>query len=61
MTQLSRILLVDDDNGVLSLLTMRLEASGYQVLTASSGEEALRLLPTERVDLVLTDGWSYAF
>jgi two-component system response regulator GlrR len=55
MTLLSRILLVDDDDGVLSLLTMRLEASGYQVLTASSGEEALRLLPTERVDLVLTD------
>lgn len=55
MTQLSRVLLVDDDNGVLSLLTMRLEASGYQVLSASSGEEALRLLPTERIDLVLTD------
>jgi two-component system response regulator GlrR len=55
MTQQSRILLVDDDDGVLSLLSMRLEASGYQVLTATSGPEALRILPTEPVDLVITD------
>lgn len=55
MTQQSRILLVDDDASVLSLLSMRLEASGYQVLTAASGEEALALLPSEQVDLILTD------
>ncbi|SIS81908.1 sigma 54-interacting transcriptional regulator [Neptunomonas antarctica] len=55
MTLHSRILLVDDDDGILSLLSMRLEASGYEVLTAISAEEALRVLPTERVDLVLTD------
>lgn len=55
MTQQSRILLVDDDESVLSLLSMRLEASGYQVLTAASGEEALSLLPSEQVDLILTD------
>jgi two-component system response regulator GlrR len=55
MTLHSRILLVDDDDGILSLLSMRLEASGYEVLTAMSAGEALRLLPTERVDLVLTD------
>lgn len=55
MTQQPRILLVDDDDGVLSLLSMRLEASGYQVISATCGKEALRILPTEAVDLVITD------
>ncbi|MBT3146540.1 sigma 54-interacting transcriptional regulator [Neptunomonas phycophila] len=55
MTQLTRILLVDDDDSILSLLSMRLEASGYKVITARSGEEALRTLPTNPVDLIITD------
>ncbi len=55
ITHHSRILLVDDDRGVRTLLSMRLEASGYQVITAENGEEALRLLHNENVDLVLTD------
>lgn len=55
MTQPPRILLVDDDDSVLSLLSMRLEASGYEVVTASSGPEALNALTSNTTDLVLTD------
>ncbi len=48
------ILLVDDDPSLLKLLQLRLNASGYKVLTADSGEAALQQL-NERIDLVLTD------
>jgi len=48
------ILLVDDDPSLLKLLSLRLNASGYEISTASSGEEALKQL-SDRIDLVLTD------
>ena len=50
-----RILLVDDDAGLLRLLSLRLRSAGYEVLTAESGEEALARLPQARPDLVITD------
>lgn len=49
------LLLVDDDPSLLKLLGMRLTSEGFQVSTASSGEEALKLLRRERIDLVLSD------
>ena len=49
------ILLVDDDPGLLRLLSIRLEAEGYTVYTASSGEEAIPALRNHRVDIVVTD------
>jgi len=51
----ARILLVDDDADLLRLLTLRLEAAGYAVLAAKSGEEALARLAAERPQLVITD------
>ncbi|MCV6590905.1 MAG: sigma 54-interacting transcriptional regulator [Marinobacterium sp.] len=48
------ILLVDDDPALLKLLQLRLNASGYQVSCADSGERALQTLD-EQIDLVLTD------
>lgn len=53
--QAARLLLVDDDPGLLKLLGMRLSSEGFQVTTAISGPEALRLLPKEKVDLVISD------
>lgn len=50
----AHILLVDDDHSLLKLLSMRLEASGYRISCAASGEEALTLL-SDDIDLVLTD------
>ncbi|QCT22416.1 two-component system response regulator GlrR [Jejubacter calystegiae] len=57
MTQHSgaRLLLVDDDPGLLKLLGMRLTSQGYQVTTAESGQQGLKLLAKERPDLVISD------
>ena len=51
----ARLLLVDDDPGLLKLLGMRLVSEGYSVLTAESGPEALRMLSRDKVDLVVSD------
>ncbi|MFK4983966.1 two-component system response regulator GlrR [Klebsiella pneumoniae] len=51
----ARLLLVDDDPGLLKLLGMRLVSEGYSVITAESGPEALRVLGREKVDLVISD------
>lgn len=50
-----QILLVDDDPGILQLLSMRLNASGYRVMTATSGADALACLEREHVAAVVTD------
>ena len=50
-----RVLLVDDEEAVLSLEKEILEGRSIKVLTASSGKEALALLAREQVDLVVTD------
>ncbi len=39
----------------LKLLGMRLSSEGYQVTTAASGPDALRLLQKEQIDLVISD------
>ncbi|HDT0396845.1 TPA: two-component system response regulator GlrR [Klebsiella pneumoniae subsp. pneumoniae] len=51
----ARLLLVDDDPGLLKLLGMRMVSEGYSVVTAESGPEALRVLGREKVDLVISD------
>jgi two-component system response regulator GlrR len=48
-------LLVDDDPDLLRLLTLRLNASGYRVLAASSAEAALDQLALSLPALVITD------
>lgn len=50
-----RVLAVDDDPDLLRLLTMRLHASGYQVTTADSSEQALERLSRVRPQVVVTD------
>jgi two-component system, NtrC family, response regulator GlrR len=50
-----RILLVDDDASLLKLLSIRLEAEGFEVQTAKSAEQALQVLRNEPIQLVLTD------
>ena len=51
----AHILLVDDDVSLLKLLGMRLESRGYRVTTAESGRQALKVLETDRPEVVLTD------
>ena len=50
-----RILLVDDDNALLRLLSMRMSAAGYEVTAVGSGEEALAQLSLYRPHLIVTD------
>jgi len=49
------ILLVDDDPGLLRLISIRLNASGYEVETVESGEQALARLSISKPNLVITD------
>ncbi|WP_289483960.1 response regulator, partial [Enterobacter sp. E105B] len=51
----ARLLLVDDDPGLLKLLGLRLTSEGYSVETAASGLEGLRVLGREQIDLVISD------
>ncbi|MBJ9144964.1 two-component system response regulator GlrR [Citrobacter braakii] len=51
----AHLLLVDDDPSLLKLLGMRLTSEGYSVVTAESGQEGLRVLNREKVDLVISD------
>jgi two-component system response regulator GlrR len=55
MPSRAQILLVDDDVGLLRLLAMRLNAAGYSVETAESGEKALAYLAASQPQLVITD------
>jgi len=50
-----KVLVVDDDPGVLRLLSIRLRSAGYEVSTAESGEAALSNLSGIRPDIVITD------
>jgi len=50
-----KVLLVDDDKDLLHLISMRLGASGYAVVTAESGESALAALAVSPPDLVISD------
>lgn len=51
----SKILIADDDELELSLMSDRLRANGFDVTTAANGEEALKLLEREWFPLVMTD------
>ena len=50
-----RILVVEDNEDVRELAEAMLAAADYEVLSAPSGERALELLETEKVDLLFTD------
>jgi CheY-like chemotaxis protein len=49
------ILCVDDEETPLKLRRLVLERAGYQVVTASSGPQALEIAHSHRIDLVLSD------
>lgn len=49
------ILVVDDEQALRELTSEIFRTQGYRVLCAENGEAALKVLETERVDLVLTD------
>lgn len=50
-----KILVIDDEQDILKVTFARLNASGYQVSTASSAEEGFKLLEKDKPDLILLD------
>jgi DNA-binding response OmpR family regulator len=50
-----KILLVDDEVELVEMIKMRLEANGYDVITAYDGLEALSKARSENPDLILLD------
>ncbi len=50
-----RVLLVEDDEDNRELMAEVLESAGYQVVTAGTGAEGLRILAESSVDVVITD------
>ncbi len=50
-----RILLAEDSQFFLNIEKSYLESAGYQVITAEDGKQALELLETQTVDVVVTD------
>jgi len=50
-----KILVVDDEPDVASLLNLMLKTQGYNVITAGDGQEALEKARTENPDLILLD------
>ena len=51
----ARILVVDDEPAVLKVLVTRLQLAGYQVFSATNGEEALESFHRESPDLIVLD------
>jgi two-component system, OmpR family, response regulator MtrA len=49
------LLVADDDEDVLMLVQLRLSRSGYEVVVARDGEEALRLVREKQPDLAVLD------
>lgn len=50
-----KLLIIDDEEGILWLLRDYFEIQGYQVLTAGTGEEAVKLALSQGPDLILLD------
>ncbi|MCH9656310.1 MAG: response regulator [Planctomycetes bacterium] len=50
-----RVLIIDDDEGLIEPLQLALEAAGYQVLTACDGIEGVMKIERDAPDLVLLD------
>ncbi len=50
-----KLLLVDDETGILETLQILLKREGYAVVAACSGREAIEVLPDVRPDIVLSD------
>ena len=49
------VLVAEDDPDIVELLTLYLSGSGYEVVAAGDGEQALELLRTRPVDVALVD------
>lgn len=51
----NRILVVDDEDALRTVLSSELAGEGYQVASAADGEEAIKILDGATFDLILLD------
>jgi len=51
----TRVLVVDDEPSICKALTMALTRAGYEAIAAQTGEGALAILRSERVDVLVLD------
>lgn len=49
------ILIAEDSPTIRKFITLALKIQGYRIITAVDGMEALEKLPTEKIDLLITD------
>lgn len=52
---MKKILVVDDESSIVTLLKYNLEEAGFQVITAADGKEGLHLATTENPDVIVLD------
>jgi two-component system alkaline phosphatase synthesis response regulator PhoP len=55
MSQKAKVLIVDDEPNNVDFLEQALEDSGYQLITATNGQEALNKIQSEQPDIILLD------
>lgn len=52
---MSKVMLVEDDDSLREIYSIRLTAEGYTIVSAKDGEEALAVAVRERPDLIISD------
>lgn len=52
---MTKVMLVEDDNSLREIYSIRLTAEGYEIVSAGDGEEALAVAVKERPDLIISD------
>jgi putative nucleotidyltransferase with HDIG domain len=53
--QLANVLLVDDEQAVLNSLRRTLRSKPYNLFTATSGEDGIKIIENQKIDLVISD------
>ncbi|MCC7429917.1 sigma-54-dependent Fis family transcriptional regulator [bacterium] len=51
----AEILLVDDEENIRKFLSRSFEKKGYKIFTASSGEEALKIIEKQKIEIIILD------
>ncbi len=55
MDEKKKILVVDDESHIVKMVESRLQANGYEVISAADGDEGLKLARSESPDLIILD------
>ncbi|HLC15607.1 MAG TPA: response regulator [Thermodesulfovibrionia bacterium] len=52
---MAKILIIEDEDHIRTLLGTMLEQEGYEVLTAQNGKEGIKVFHSNQIDLIITD------